>query len=444
MSRLDFRKQFTALERFHFRAPNSTVIMVARIRGNVDEDRLKAVLKKMREKHPLLGARVELDSGNRAWFTTEGVPDPVLEVVPRETADDWVLTAIKESKHLFSLENGPLTRFVLLKSPGVSDLVINARHSICDGLSLAYLIRDILVQMEDPEQGIAVLYPPALEKDDFPVSTSGNFLLRTVIKILNWRWSKTRKLFTERDYEDLHRVYWEKNSNNLVAWQLTEEQTAAFITRCRENKVTVNNALVTALLAAQKEVQGSHQYLSSNIITVDLRKRLVKPVGDVVGFFIATVRPELDYDEDMSYWENTREIGAGIKKLLVNKNIFSSQRLNSVDQSLLDAFWFNMNGMFDNELVAKLVRIIVGGRASKGFTITNLGNQDLPTVYGDLVLEGIYGPHICAEMFEKYMSVTTVGGKMYFMFSFNEAIIEKHTVERLKDVVIEILERESS
>jgi hypothetical protein len=55
-----------------------------------------------------------------------------------------------------------LIRFVLISSPQVSDFIAVAKHAICDDMSLAILMRDILKHVANPHLETKVIPPPSL------------------------------------------------------------------------------------------------------------------------------------------------------------------------------------------------------------------------------------------------------------------------------------------
>jgi NRPS condensation-like uncharacterized protein len=120
------------------------VMMVAKIRGTVNVEQLAAVLDSLRKRHALLAVRVVIDNNDIAWYVAEDVPEFTINTIPRNAQDQWLQTVVEECKTSLPIETGPLIRFSLLHSPERSDLVICAHHAICDGMSLTYLIRDIL------------------------------------------------------------------------------------------------------------------------------------------------------------------------------------------------------------------------------------------------------------------------------------------------------------
>ena len=57
---------------------------------------------------------------------------------------------------------------ILLRAPDVSDLIITAHHSICDGRSLVYLIRDIMTYLAHPDcesESLGALAPSNLARE---------------------------------------------------------------------------------------------------------------------------------------------------------------------------------------------------------------------------------------------------------------------------------------
>ncbi|MCX6653772.1 MAG: hypothetical protein NTY03_01490, partial [Candidatus Bathyarchaeota archaeon] len=119
-----FRRKMLTLERRFFRAPGANLSVVARIRGEIAQDKLRAALTKLRQMHPLLGVRVVLDSHQEAWFSSDGVTEPQLKVIPRDSDDQWMKAVQEEHNIAFDFEKGPLIRFILLKSAELSDLII--------------------------------------------------------------------------------------------------------------------------------------------------------------------------------------------------------------------------------------------------------------------------------------------------------------------------------
>lgn len=146
-----YERKVTSLERFFSLSPYSIVTVVARIKGNITETMLTEAVHKAQQRHTNLRVRIKEDDERNPWFTSEDVKEIPIIIVPRESGDLWIQVQTEESKKPFEFDERPAIRFILVHSPDVSELIILCHHIICDGLSLAYLARDLMAYLGDPE-----------------------------------------------------------------------------------------------------------------------------------------------------------------------------------------------------------------------------------------------------------------------------------------------------
>jgi hypothetical protein len=172
-NRNGFKRRATGAERSMLMIPFN-VVMVSSISGRIDATRLSDVLDRLRTRHALLAVRVVVDDNDVAWFITEGVPEFNLEVVPRENDTQWIKKTEAEFNVSFPFDKGPLSRFILLHSNDVSELIICAHHAVCDGMSLIYLIKDILEHLGEPDSRIKILPDPPVIDNNNSCKTEGN------------------------------------------------------------------------------------------------------------------------------------------------------------------------------------------------------------------------------------------------------------------------------
>ena len=145
-----YERKITPLERFFARSPYSIVTMVARIKGNVSESMLRNAVSQVRQRHPNLRVRIIEDDDRVPWFTSEGVKEIPVEIVPRESDDHWIKVVLEAGQIPFEFDARPAIRFILVQSLIISELIILCHHILCDGLSLVYLARDLMVHLGDP------------------------------------------------------------------------------------------------------------------------------------------------------------------------------------------------------------------------------------------------------------------------------------------------------
>lgn len=437
------KRRLRGIERYFYRRPNANVLMAARLKGSITVNQLEIALSKVRRRHPLLGARIIQDDQNNAWFTTEGVPELEVQVYPLTSNNDWIHIAVEETSKFFQLDKGPLIRFILLTSHDASEIVINSHHTICDGLSLAYLLRDILLHLGDPDREIEQLpFLPEIGEENLPTSASLSLPQRLGIKFINKIWERKRIFFDGEDYRRLHKTFWKENNHTaILPWELTEAETATLISRCREEKVSVHSALSTAFLLAQSEVQGkAPAYIHNLSMTVNLRDRLIPPVGEALGVYFSSFRIKHKGKQNQSFWSNARKFHKRLKQKLSNKNIFEvQQQLDSLHPSLVDSLYFSKYSLLEEPFADFFLRLEGDDKINTGLDVANLGRLDFPRNYGIVQLEAIYGPSQYVDFQEKYLGVITVGGRMFFSLTFDEAIIERDTVEEIIDVALKHL-----
>jgi NRPS condensation-like uncharacterized protein len=305
------------------------VMMVAKIRGTVNVEQLAAVLDSLRKRYALLAVRVVIDNNDIAWYVAEDVPEFTINTIPRNAQDQWLQTVVEECKTSLPIETGPLIRFSLLHSPERSDLVICAHHAICDGMSLTYLIRDIL--------------------------------------------------------------------------------------------------------------RDTASYRASAGLAVSTRDKLNVPVGEAFGFYASSLTAHLEYDPHRTFWDSARIFHEKIGNSLAKTNIFRSLSAELLAPTLLDSLYFSKYGLMKSRLSDMLVKQMNWQGVSYGYAITNVGRMNIPTNYAQYQLESVYGPFVYSDVNEKTMGVITVGHKVTFLVSYNEAIVTSHTAEAIRDTAMDYI-----
>ena len=199
----------SSVERLLYRAPYCDIIMMGRFDGEISERQLREALLKCRAKYPLTGAHVVQDAEGGAQFIFDDVSAFGIRVVNRKSESEWFELAWNEQKQPFNFSRGPLIRFLLLTSNEISDLVVICHHSICDGLSLTYLLRDIGLFLSQPETRVEPTpLPPLMQEGNLITNLHVGWLYRTMTSRLNRSWDKEKVLFNDDDYEKMYRDYW--------------------------------------------------------------------------------------------------------------------------------------------------------------------------------------------------------------------------------------------
>lgn len=459
-------RKVTPVEMFIGRSPYSIVTVVTRLKGEVTEDLLKAAVSKVQSRHPNLRVRIIEDEAGEAWFNSEGAGEIQVEIVNRESDDQWISVVQESSQIPFEFDTRPAIRFILVQSQTVSELIILCHHIICDGMSLAYLARDLMVHLGDPAREVEVLpNPNPIDRENLPEDVSLSRVVKFFTNRINKKWAQEQVRFNQGDYRALTEAYWKNYTHQVQSVELSEAQTSALVDRCRKEGMTVNSALTTAFVAAQSIVQGEKPFHSGMIVAASLRDRLKKPVGEVMGYYAGGVTLKFKYDKEIRFWENVRKLHGKLVPLFSNKNLFKDMLpwLN-LNPAILEAIHYKRIGDLvppssakyqklsdfsqrDDVVLSILKRDKMDTLDSiyMGTAITNLTRLDFPITYGALELDRLImkpGGGFPLAIFNLLVGAVTCAGKMSIVLEYVEDNIDNKVMEKIKDQAMNFLLQE--
>ncbi len=417
------------------------IVMVGRIRGTLERSRITEAMEKLRSRHPFLGVRVQIDDDGTGSYIAEDVPAIVIHVEPRQCEEQWIARVKEEFRTPFPIETGPLVRCSLVQSEEVSELILCGHHAICDGMSLGYLLRDILKYLAEPiEEFESSIYPPPIDHTTVSSAPSTNPILRFIMDRINNKWAAKNIRFSESEMCRMHEEFWKRNpSIQVLAWDMDPWSTAGLVERCRAENVTVNSALWTAFLAAQYDVQDDRRrYRQRSALAVSTRDKLSVSVGEAFGFYASSLTVKLPYSRRKSFWDNARKVHSRITKELSKTNLFRMFVSEMIHPTLLDSLYFRKYGLLDETMPKRLLSKMDWHEITYGYALTNVGRFDIPTTYGPYRLEAVYGPLFYSDVEEKMVGVITVGGRLSIILASNESVVGDST--RLKKAAMGYLE----
>jgi hypothetical protein len=458
-----YERRITHLERYFTWSPFGIVTMVARIQGSVTESMLREAVSQVQLRHALLRVRIREGQDHELWFTSVGVGEIPIEIVPRESGDHWIEAHHRASKIPFEFHARPAIRFILVQSPDVSELIILCHHMICDGMSLAYLARDLMLHLGDPARQVEVLPDPVLmDQDNLPEEVSIGGIVKFFVNRINKQWSEEPVFFDEEDYRDLNEAYWSNFTHRAIPVELSEAQTTALVERCRAESVTVNTTLTVAFVGAQRVVVGDQPYHSRIAIAGSVRDRLRRPAGEAMGYYAGGVTPKFKYNMKKGFWENARGLHRKVQPLYQNKRLFrESLAWCYLEPGIMEAISFKTVGRLVpphatryDKLSAFSQRGDVVASAVKrekldsfdytliGTAVTNLTRLDFPRQYGPLELERLImnpGGAFPLVNVKLVVGAVTCAGKLSLLVEYAEESIDTPTVREVTDQAIEFL-----
>ncbi len=244
--------------------------------------------------------------------------------------------------------------------------------------------------------------------------------------MLNNPEKQKRTSFNENKYKKQYQSFWKKHDMvNFISWELNKSQTTSLVVRCREERVSVNTAICTAFLAAQREVLSKKPYHDFLYLPAQFRTRLSPPIGEVCAPYAASFLYLLKYNPRKDFWKNSRRLQKILKRRLTDKSVLTYMRESTfVSQAILE-------GLSAGSLTMDMI--------NNSYTLSNLGRFDFPVKYGSLQLESVFSPAVFGTMSEKVLTAITVGGRLSLTLVFEESIIDSPTMEKIKDAAMKYL-----
>ena len=413
-----FERPLSAMERMPVHMPNVNVVLAARIRRFLGKEEIENALPPLRSRHPMLAVRVEIRDGNRAYFSSSGVDLPQVHA---SGSLELAQAVAEELRTAFSWERGPMLRFRTIQEEDHTVLLVIADHTVCDGLSLYYVLRDLVDWIE--QGSFTTSDPCVVSLQEAAPSLRTSWIARTVLRQLGRKWQRKGIAFGPSDTTELHERFWSEHSSQLLTERLTIEETQAFLTACQKHGVTVGNALTAACLKAQAATQSGSSVTGPTQVSVSLRNHLRPQPTGALGLYATTVRVPYEYAADRTVWQNASSFGSALAKRLSVREVFALRRLEFLDPGLIDAISFAREGLCDDPLAKRLVNRMGVDRIVGGLMVANLGRlaQDDPSSVG--ILEAVYGPFVCSTRAERYMASATVGGRLYLSLSYDETML---------------------
>jgi hypothetical protein len=185
-------------------------------------------------RHPLLRVSVEQGPEGQPCFRQHAnLPIP-LRIVPQRESAAWQVEMAKELATPIPTSGVPLVRITVLRKSGGSTLLLSMHHSIADGLSSAFVIRDILealsgkplqpLTLTDPQENLCSAVAGTPLPPSAPVHPPATLLRR------------------------------DAGGPTIQGLKLSKELTMKLRSHAREVGATVHGALVAALTFAGRQL----------------------------------------------------------------------------------------------------------------------------------------------------------------------------------------------
>tara|TARA_R110002049_G_scaffold21045_19_gene77436 strand:+ start:49 stop:1452 length:1404 start_codon:yes stop_codon:yes gene_type:complete len=459
-SATDYLRSLTPLERRFFRAPNCCVIVTLQIKGYVDPATLQTAIDTVQTRHRLLQTRTVVDDNGNAWFTTESVERIEVSTAERHSDQQWLQESLDIQKTPFRTASQPPIVFRLLHALDRSDLIISCHHMICDGLSLTYLARDIMMSLAHPNRAVAPLADqlPA-ERANIDAGVQLDQQRLNAIQGANATWETQKVLFSDNDYQDLFSAYWQNYTFDARTITLSRKQTSRLLDRCKREQVTANTGLLALLLHTQYRVQGdAEDFLRRTGVAVSTRRFLRHPPGEAVGLYAAGAMFDFPCNTGDSLWKFARKLHRAIAVSASSDSILKGLAYaDAIDPTLLDAVqmkrfgsWIgpDASGYKKIQAFCKRKDVIAtmesnrAKNAKRGVLLTNLAQVDISTAESGLEIEKVFFYPGTSDIFEKAFGAVTYNGCLNLLLSSIRECIDEATVSEYVATFESVIARE--
>lgn len=367
-----FEKTFWLLDQID----SKDFALAADIEGKAPIEKWEDAIRAVQNRHQNLSVRIVMDDRFRPILQhVENLVIP-LRVVVAEQAYRWEQEVEKELSKRFDTAEGPLVRIVLVRKPQTTVLIVVANHTLADGTSVSYLIRDLLAAVSGKQ----------LEKLATQVSND---------EILGLPEDQPVQTATTSPKMEVN----SKIVRPLVSsLRFSREKTYRILERAREENTTVHGAICAGVLMACRKMRAEWS---------DVKMELISPIctrgalnqNDNFGLNITTHPVFFENDQHLSFWELARLAKAGLE------GTFSAEHV----KNYLSFFRELTFGHDDIQQMLDILKTAFNHQ----IMVTNLVKVKYDTNFGALQLKSLYGPMVrSGKGMEQTIGAVTTNGSL--------------------------------
>jgi hypothetical protein len=413
------------------------LMMHAGVRGTLSENTLRVALKSIQARHPILRVRVVREGRSNARFVSGGVPEIPFRVL-EAPQQEWEKLAEEELNTDFVTETGPLVRATLVRHTGnLSTLLLTIHHCIGDGISGAYLMRDLLQAASMSESG----KNPSLSM--LPARKELGAYLPSWARGLSGRWrywqywwcalapivryGKPANLKIEQ------KAPLRRGRAHFISRMLGPEMVRKVSEKAGREKTTVHGALGSAIilaLAKDEDRNGECLYLVGS--PVNLRSRLDPPIEDDVGLYITMGTSSGLAGQSTEFWSLAREFRESLLQCVERGYpfvyLYQQKDLNLVAS-------INGIGPWGQRTYAHFARMMNPG----AWGLSNIGRIRIEANQGPFTIESL-GTSASGSVWYRFASfAVTIEDRMTWNFVSMEPMHTREYTERITDLALKTL-----
>jgi Alcohol acetyltransferase len=293
---------------------------------------------------------------------------------------------------------------------------VTCHHAIADGVSVVFLLRDILQALASPDRSLPVLSPQPPYEQLVPQFAQK---LPAVPFEPSLATNKTQPTVPAN------------SRPRLQAWSLSTVETSAIVHACKQAQTSVHAAICAAFLLAidkQRSVQSNlEESISLKCLSPINVRRFLPVIEEDFGHYLTYALTTDRFAPNLTVWELARSI-----KTQLDQKINSQQIFAYIPNS--EAF-ISTHPSPDDAVAATETAFV------KDITVSNLSRLTIPQQYGELQLAAVYSPSIFNH-FDRdlVVGVTTLGGRMFFSLTYSESGFSVAQIEQFQQTAMQLLQ----
>jgi len=358
--------------------------VTAQIAGKATPDDWRQALDRVQGRHPILSVCIDGSPGSVPRFRqVEAAPIP-LRIVEENPKTSWEEEVGEELATPFDPSRAPLIRAVLIQGSQNTAFTLVAHHSIADGLSVAYAIRDTLSALSG-----ALLEP-------LPLSPSQEEILAACAAPVALACAPPEQGHLPAGNQGTYRPL-DHARPTVKGLRLARALTASLRDRARQEGTTVHGALCAALAIAGRKVSADWREIPLRIAS-PISTRQTLEVGESCGVFLGAAIGVFDR-QAAGFWEVARDAKTAVAH---------GQTRDGV-AALLSAFEQVVGNGAEIPAAAAFIATVFAHEA----ILTNLGAPTFDSRFGPLKLEAMWGPAVLLGIEgEQTIGVATINGSI--------------------------------
>jgi hypothetical protein len=356
--------------------------MTLQVSGETTVEAWRHALDAVQFRHPLLRSTIARNELGVPCFYVRDDRQIPLQVIRSEPPHAWQRVVSGELMKPFEQTDAPLIRAVLSHSPRYATLVLTAHHAVADGMSIAFVLRDMLEVMSGGHLGQLDLAfaqeTIALEWDMSPVGTAQSA-------------AAIPARMLDRS----------KGCPVISSLQLSQEFSVQLRVASRRQTTTVHGVLLSAIILAGRRLSQEWRDTTIRAVSpVNLRPTL----GINDDCVVAIIFPIGGYapDNGTEVWDLARDIRQDLTPMKTREAIVESF---GAFQRIFEAL----------PSVEELAAIELEACACE-MMLSNLGEAPLLDEYGPVHVEALWGPSVFVGIEgEQMVGAATVGGRIHLL-----------------------------